>query len=108
MSEKLELQRVEYRVVPISRYIVTRYEEWNLPPDGVSDQAADRRVVEQGEYATHDLAWEVAYALAKQRHDLLGWPLDDERIQYPRHIYSGGAKRVAEIARPNGSIPTAL
>ena len=25
------------------------------------------------------------YALCKQRHELLGWPLDDTRIKYPDH-----------------------
>jgi hypothetical protein len=65
---------IEYRVRDVSRYIVTRYE---TGPEGGS-------LVEKGEYENRGVAFEVAYALCKEEHGRLGWPLDDERIQYPR------------------------
>lgn len=84
MTDNLELKRVEYRIKPVTRYIVTRFEAWNLPAGSNCAQADTTHVAEQGEYANADMAWEVGYALAKQRHELIGWPLNDERIQYPR------------------------
>lgn len=79
----LELRRVEYRIKPVTRYIVTKFEAWNYPPEDKCAQADETHVVELGEYANADMAWEVGYALAKQRHELIGWPLDDDRIRYP-------------------------
>lgn len=90
MSIDLELKRVEYRVKPVTRYIVTRFEAWNLPAGSNCAQSDDKRVSDLGEYANGDQAWEVAYALCKQRHELIGWPLGDERIQYPQHPNQSG------------------
>jgi hypothetical protein len=67
--------RVEYRVKPVTRYVITRYEK-----DGKGSSVSTR-----GEYDNPDVAWEVAYALCKQDHERFGYPIDDERIQYPRH-----------------------
>lgn len=71
-----EPTKIEYRVVKAERYIVTRYRE---------DGEGSGSVVERGEYASGYVAHEVAYALAKEEHDRLGWPPGDERIQYPKH-----------------------
>ncbi len=70
-----DLTKVEYRVRKIERYTVTRY------------HAGDREggVETKGEYDNAGIAYEVGYALAKAEHERLGWPLGDERIQYPRH-----------------------
>lgn len=68
---------LEYRVKPITRYVVTRYYE---SPDETSGS-----VNERGTYDNPDIAWEVAYALCKQEHERCGLPDDDVRIQYPRH-----------------------
>lgn len=71
-----ELVKFEYRVKKVDRYIVTKYEEWS---DGMKGSN------QMGEFDNPDMAWEVGYALCKQMHGVVGWPLDDERIQYPRH-----------------------
>lgn len=65
---------IEYRVRPVTRYIVTRF--WN--EDGVVGGSS-----QHGEFDNHTTAYAVAYALCKQEHERLGWPLDDERIKYP-------------------------
>lgn len=81
MPEGLELKRVEYRVKPVTRYIVTKCENWGTP-QGDKDE---RKVTEIGEHLNADVAWEIAYALAKQMHEMIGWPPGDERITYPIH-----------------------
>lgn len=70
MSEPV---KVEYRIRPVTRYILTKYEA--TENTGGSEQV--------GEYDNPDVAYAVGYALCKQRHELLGWPLDDTRIRYP-------------------------
>lgn len=65
---------VEYRVRPVMRYIVTRYES-NGPAAACGPC---------GEYDSEDMAYEVGYALCKAEHERLGWPMGDGRIQYPK------------------------
>lgn len=77
MSEVQDFGSLEYRVKPITRYVVTRYEEG---PGGNTGSVSER-----GHYDNPDVAWEVAYALCKQEHERYGYPVADERIQYPRH-----------------------
>ena len=64
---------IEYRVRPVTRYIVTRYESF---PDRGSCGA-------MGEYDNEYIAQHVAYALCKAEHERLGWGVGDERIKYP-------------------------
>jgi hypothetical protein len=66
---------IEYRVRPIDRFVITRFEDEG---DG------NRRSAFLGEYDSAELAHEVAYALCREEHRTLGWKLDDERIQYPK------------------------
>lgn len=66
--------QVEYRVRPVTRYIVTRFHQCD---DGTG-------VETKGEYANAQVAYEVGYALAKEEHQRLGYPIGDERIQYPK------------------------
>ena len=70
--------KVEYRVRPHVRYVVTRYEE--------SDDGNTGSCSERGEYGNNEIAFEVAYALCKAEHERLGYPLGDERIQYPLRV----------------------
>lgn len=70
-------ERIEYKVKPVERYIITRYHG--------DDESGAGRVTERGIHSSPHVAYEVAYALAKLDHERLGYPLDDERIQYPRH-----------------------
>jgi hypothetical protein len=86
MYEKmLDPTFVEYKVRPITRYVVTRF--WRSPEGSGGEQ--------KGEYDNADMAYEVGYALAKAEHDQLGWPLTDERIQYPRHPHAGDSAKAA-------------
>jgi len=82
------LKKVEYRVREITRYVITRYEEGHdetieAGPKSWSGSS------DKGQYDNKDVAWEVAYALCKNEHDQLGWPVGDNRIQYPRLSHDG-------------------
>lgn len=69
---------IEYRVRPITRYSVTRFER-------TDSGTCCTNTVGRVEFDSKETAYEVAYAMAKADHERKGWPLDDERIQYPRH-----------------------
>ena len=68
---------IEYRVKPVTRYIVTRFESRENDSGGVRSL---------GEFPTYQQAYEVGYALAKSEHDQHGWALDDPRMRYPEMI----------------------
>lgn len=70
---------IEYRVRPITRYIVTRYHQYG---EGVGSCGGTS---ERGEYDNAEVAYQVAYALCRAEHERLGYPPCDERIQYPEH-----------------------
>ena len=73
------MEKIEYRVRPVTRYIVTRYK---CLTDGVTNSPS---ISEQhGEFDNFETAYAVAYALCSKEHSDLGWPLGDERIQYPK------------------------
>lgn len=65
---------IEYRIRPVTRYIVTRC---------ATEDAGAREVSQIGEYYNAELAYHVSYAMAKAEHEKLGWPLDDPRMKYP-------------------------
>lgn len=72
------MHKIEYRVIPVTRYFVTRY------VSETDEQGRDSGGCEpKGEYENEQVAHEVAYALCKAEHDALGWPIGDERISYP-------------------------
>lgn len=77
---------IEYRVRPVTRYIITRFES-AASASGDTEASGDIAGQSQhkGEHDNADVAYEIAYALAKHDHELKGWPPGDERIQYPRH-----------------------
>lgn len=68
-------RQIEYRIKPVTRYIVTRHESGDHSIG--SEQIGN-------EYDTADVAYQVGYAVCKVEHERLGWPIDDMRIQYPR------------------------
>jgi hypothetical protein len=71
------MKTVEYRVRPVTRYVVTRFV-------GERDEAVGACGSEtRGEFDNIDVAYEVGYALAKAEHEQLGYPPGDERIKYP-------------------------
>ncbi len=67
--------KVEYKIRETTRFFVTRYEE--------GDNTAGSSTF--GEYDNADTAYAVGYALCRAEHQRLGWPIADDRIQYPRH-----------------------
>jgi hypothetical protein len=71
------MSKIEYRVRPVTRYIVTRHEESDGGKTGGSSQ--------HGEYDNSNVAYEVGYALARAEQERLGYPPGDERITYPMH-----------------------
>lgn len=85
---------IEYKVREVTRYIVTR---WEGQKATVTYDAIGNRVVnssnynmgvpaktsQHGEYNNGELAYTVAYALAKAEADRLGYGPGDDRIQYP-------------------------
>jgi hypothetical protein len=72
------METIEYRVRPVTRYIVTRFTN---DPNGVKGGSIEGR----GEYENSEVAFEVGYALCKAEHDKLGWPPGDMRIKYPEN-----------------------
>lgn len=69
-----QIDTIEYRVRKVERFVVTRFEAGEMGSG----------CEEKGEYDNENVAYEVSYALCKAEHDRLGWPIGDERIQYPR------------------------
>lgn len=69
------MDRIEYRVRPVTRYIVTRFHRNATNTVGGS--------VGKGEFDNPETAYAVAYALAREEHERLGYPPGDDRIQYP-------------------------
>jgi hypothetical protein len=84
---------LEYRVVPVTRYHVTRH--W-AASNGLAAEPV-RLTEDKGEYDNPDLAHEVAYALCKDEHQRLGLSPGDERIVYPERTLNQPvlAKRAA-------------
>lgn len=72
-----DLGKIEYRVKQVTRFVITRHHE--------SASGATGGASTKGEYENADVAYEVAYALAKAEADHLGLPPGDERMQYPVH-----------------------
>lgn len=67
------MEKIEYRVRPVTRYIITRYEE------AENATAGSRQL---GEFGNEECAYDVAHALAFKEREDLGWPPGDERIQF--------------------------
>ena len=65
---------VEYRVRPITRYIVTRYE--------ATDQSGSS--TQHGTFEDGETAYHVAYALCRAEHDKSGEPVDSQKFIYPK------------------------
>lgn len=67
---------IEYKVRPVTRYVVTRFRRIG------SENGTGSEI--HGEFDNSEIAYAVAYALCRAEHERLGWPVDDERIQYPQ------------------------
>lgn len=71
------MEKIEYRVRPVTRYIVTRY---HSKDDGPKQGGG---VETKGEFDNETVAYQVGYALCKAEHEQLGWLVSDMRILYP-------------------------
>jgi hypothetical protein len=71
--------QLEYRVKKVNRYIVTRFAQ----SEGQNVGSVENR----GEYDNDEVAHEVAYALCKREHEVLGWDIGDQRVKYPQREY---------------------
>mgnify|MGYP001591350541 CR=1 FL=1 len=72
------MENIEYRVRPVTRYVITRYE------DQLENGTASIRTL--GEYENQEVAQEVGYALCKAEHERLGLAPGDPRIIYPQMV----------------------
>lgn len=76
--------KVEYKVRPVTRFIVTRYKSETYPPESKLGSTGTSEV--KGEFDNFKTAHAVAYALAKQEAFNLNLsPLDDTVI-YPDFV----------------------
>ena len=85
---------IEYRVKPVTRYIVTRHE--TTPTGQPLTEGGVNAVTRQigSEYPNADIAYEVGYAVARHEAEALGYGPDDMRLIYPRHPDEQDLKRV--------------
>ena len=67
---------IEYRVKRVERFIVTRHEESDSETTGSTRQIGN-------EYDGFEVAYEVAYALARADQDRLGLPPGDMGVIFP-------------------------
>lgn len=77
----------EYRVKPVTRYIVTRY----FNEGRGCDSSSDTRQIGSEYYDAH-VAYEVAHALCRAEHERLGYAPGDKRIIYPNSIVPPSSK----------------
>ena len=94
------MENIEYRVRPVTRYVVTRYES-----QGDKGTAALRTL---GEYDNQTVAQEVGYALCKAEHERLGWAPGDTRITYPQMVPEPIWPTADQVARQIASLPDHL
>lgn len=72
----------EFKVRPVTRYIVTRYDGVKRA-NGTESGSSPRQL--GNEFANADTAYEVAYALARQEAEHRHLPIDSMGVIYPRH-----------------------
>lgn len=75
--------RIEYRIRPVTRYIITRYESTYVDFGGGNMAGNTGSCEERGEYDNERVAYDVAYALCRLEHDKSGAPLDSPDFKYP-------------------------
>jgi hypothetical protein len=74
------MKKVEYRVIPVTRYLVTR---WHEEEDERGHACGSE---ERGEFNNERVAYDVAYALCKAEHDASGEPIDSMNFIYPKAL----------------------
>lgn len=79
-----ENEKIEYRIRPVTRYMVCRFESADhVYGDGRVSHSGGSEPL--GEFDNEMQAYKVALALCKDEHRSLGWPPGDGRITYPDH-----------------------
>jgi hypothetical protein len=73
---------IEYRIKPVTRYVITRFEAATDNADGTESGGSCEQ---RGEYANADTAYDVAYALCKLEHDKASAPVGSMDFIYPVH-----------------------
>lgn len=71
--------KIEYRIRAVERYIVTRFEE-----DTEFRNAGSRQI--GGEHDNAEVAYQVAYALARKEQEDLGLPPGDMGVIFPERL----------------------
>jgi hypothetical protein len=79
------MHKIEYRVRPVTRWIVTRWESQSNDNGNASGGCAPC-----GEFANEDAAYKAGEALAFKEREDLGWPPGDERMQFPDRYKAEG------------------
>jgi len=70
---------IEYKVRPVTRYVVTRFEGQTSNADGSCKCGSSTH----GEFDNSETAYAVAYALCRLEHEKSGEPLDSMNFIYP-------------------------
>jgi hypothetical protein len=74
------IMKIEYKVRPVTRYIVTRFECKEAEDGSFGNQGAS---TQHGVFDSGAVAYEVAYALCRREHELSGQPIDSVNYRYP-------------------------
>lgn len=83
-EQDLEITTSEYRVRPVTRYVVTRYRSYSRPVDGDPTRCAGGSGSEcLGEFDNADTAYAVGYALANSEQRERGLAPGDPRVVFP-------------------------
>ncbi len=82
-------KKVDYRVRPVTRFVITRFEREDHP-NGMCSGGSECR----GEFDNYDTAHAVAYALCKLEHDQSGEPPGSSTFTYPGPLVVEDAPRV--------------
>lgn len=69
---------VEYRVRPVIRYHVTRFES-EINENGICSSGCESL----GEFDSGEVAYQVGYALCRKEHTDSGEPIGSENFKYP-------------------------
>lgn len=76
------MKTIEYRVRPVTRYIVTRYTCERLENGNENGGSCETK----GEFDSQETAYHVGYALAKEEVERLGLPPGDMGVIFPEPI----------------------
>ena len=82
------MEKIEYRVRPVTRYVVTRFRD-----SGDAREASGSEP--RGAFDNADIAYQVAYALCNQEHEHLGRNREGLQMIYPEMPVLETAKRIA-------------